>query len=224
MIARRRVKEKGHAGWMSTQDKVKARKLAREREQAQAEAEERARLLKANNSGQITMQQFGTHLEDLCMSKEAQNGIPPIVRHVCQWVEENALQVVGVWGLAGDPELTSTLQERFDKGIFQLESNLEVGSVTALVVSWLNKLPEGLLTAADCDALIAAGSTRKTAGGGQEAAKQLNRMLDVMGEHRRNTLRFLIHHFRRVVAFSHFQSCYVWSLFLHSFLARNLDS
>jgi len=117
--------------------------------------------------------------------------VPPLVLTCIAWIEEHAITAEGVWRVAGDSGLTSEYQAKFDADPnTTLPSDLDFGTVTALVVRWLKELQKvgGLISEAEARALI----------NDAEDNAALNKVLESLGASRRATLEALVHHWRKV--------------------------
>ena len=79
-----------------------------------------------------------------CRSDPKYGLVPNLVREVIGWLDQHALDQPGCWRLPGEPEAVLRLKKRYDRGESAvLESCESMGNVTALMLRFLNELPEG---------------------------------------------------------------------------------
>jgi len=120
---------------------------------------------------------------------EAEGGVPRVVRDCCTWVEEHGLQVVGCWRLAGDELLVKQYQDQYDAGdAVVLPPELDVGTVTGLIVRWLKSLPDGLFNTDEVTAMLAA----------KRDVAAVKGVVEGMAPPYKTTLQYLTRHWRRV--------------------------
>eukprot|EP00002_Diphylleia_rotans_P019934 TRINITY_DN3856_c0_g1_i1.p1 TRINITY_DN3856_c0_g1~~TRINITY_DN3856_c0_g1_i1.p1 ORF type:complete len:834 (+),score=194.02 TRINITY_DN3856_c0_g1_i1:50-2551(+) len=93
---------------------------------------------------------FGVHLDELLMRVSLGQGtedVPPIVEKCCEFLEDNALRVEGIFRLAGNSSDVQEKKKLLDQGEeLVFDSYTDPHLVSSLLKLWIRELPEPLMT------------------------------------------------------------------------------
>jgi hypothetical protein len=141
---------------------------------------------------------FGSELSARCVFEKLP--VPSIVTHCITQVEARGIEVEGVYRKSGGAGQVKNVQAGFEKdGNFNItDDDLDIHAVTSCLKQYFRKLPTPLITYDVYDALLEAG---QLTGSKEKQVAALRAAVEELPEAHRVTLKTLIRHLTRVMAY-----------------------
>uniref|UniRef100_A0A4W3HWT7 Family with sequence similarity 13 member B n=1 Tax=Callorhinchus milii TaxID=7868 RepID=A0A4W3HWT7_CALMI len=102
----------------------------------------------SNSNSLTTNKIFGVPLNELQQQGHPGNGVPYIVKHIVEYLEEYGVEQEGLFKVNGSAEMVEWLRQKYDSGEeVDLVKEADVSSAVSLLRLFLQELPEAVIPA-----------------------------------------------------------------------------